>query len=412
MIPSIADSRPLEERLARRTARMGANAIREILKVASQPGMVSLAGGLPAPESFPLEIIRTLADDVLAEQGAAALQYNATEGYGPLREALVPFLAARGVETGIDGITVFSGSQGVLDTMAKVLISTGDVIAIESPSYLGAISAFNAYEPNYVSVATDEDGVIPEDLARLLDEHPVKLLYLVPTFQNPTGRTLSLARRKAVAELLRAHDVLLLEDDPYSSLRYEGEALPPIHAFAPEHVVYTSTFSKVLAPGLRLGFSVAPTDLARWLVIAKQGVDLHTNTYGQAIAAAYLAEGHLAAHLPHILDLYRPRRDALLGAMDTYAPPGWRWSRPAGGMFLWAEGPAELDVLGLYERCVAGGIAFVPGQFFFANGGGETTMRLNFTSAEAPVLERAVSEIMRTAAAMSDGVSAAVPVPA
>ncbi len=403
--------RPLESRLARRTRHMGANAIREILKVASQPGMTSLAGGLPAPESFPLEIIRRLADEVLVEQGSAALQYNATEGYGPLREALVPYLAARGVETDLSGLTVFSGSQSAIDTLAKVLITPGDVVAIESPSYLGAISAFDAYEPRYVSVATDEDGVLPDELARVLTEQPVKLLYLVPTFQNPTGRTLTLERRQAVAALLREHDVLLLEDDPYSALRYEGEPVSPIHAFAPEHVVYTSTFSKVLAPGLRLGYAVAPPDLARWMVIAKQGIDLHTNTFGQAIAAAYLAEGHLAHHLPRILDLYRPRRDALLAAVETHLPAGWHWSRPEGGMFLWAEGPEGLDVLELYERCIARRIAFVPGQYFFANDGGESTLRLNFSSSEPDVLVRAVAEIAETAARMAAGEPAPAPVP-
>lgn len=392
----------IQSKLSRRTNMMEASAIREILKVVAQPGMVSLAGGIPAPESFPLEIIRELSNAVLDEFGPAALQYDKTEGFGPLRDALIDYLPERGlVDVNEDTLTIYSGSQSLLDIAAKVLITKGDLIAIEAPSYLGAITAFNAYEAQYVSVETDDDGIIPEALEAVLKTRSVKLVYLVPTFQNPTGRTLSLERRQRVAELLKQYDALLLEDDPYSALRYSGEALPPIQSFAPEHVIYSSTFSKILAPGLRLGFAVAPAELSRWLVVTKQGTDLHTQTFGQGIAAMYLAGGYLKDHLPRIIDLYQPRRDAMLAALADFMPPGFRWTRPDGGMFLWMIGPDGLDAEVLYHECVARGVAFVPGKFFFFEDGvGIETLRLNFTMVTPDVVRKAIETVAQTAQGM------------
>lgn len=394
----------IKTKLSRRTQYMQASAIREILKVVAQPGMISLAGGIPAPESFPMEIIRQLTNDVLDEFGSAALQYDKTEGFDPLRETLIPHLTERGVRVvRFDTLTIFSGSQGVLDLVAKVMITPGDKIAIEAPSYLGAISAFNAYEPDYISVATDDEGIIPEALEEVLKTNEIKLVYLVPTFQNPTGRTLSLERRKRVAELIQEYDVLLLEDDPYSALRYSGTALPPIQQFAPEHVVYSSTFSKILAPGLRIGYCVAPKDLARWLVIAKQGTDLHTQSFGQAIAALYLSGGYLKEHLPKIIDLYRPRRDAMLSTLDANMPTGFRWTKPEGGMFLWMQGPAGFDGDALYEACIARQVAFVPGKYFFFDESiGLSTMRFNFTMVTEDVIEKAISTVAEVAQELVD----------
>ncbi|MEM9952414.1 MAG: PLP-dependent aminotransferase family protein [Chloroflexota bacterium] len=385
----------ISSKLSRRTNRMQASAIREILKVVAQPGMISLAGGIPAPESFPMQIIKQLTDDVLEEFGATSLQYDKTEGFDPLREQLIPHLEERGVRNiNMETLTIFSGSQGVLDLVAKILITPNDKIAIESPSYLGAISAFNAYEPDYVAVETDDKGIIPDALEAVLKEHTIKLIYLVPTFQNPTGRTLSLERRKRIAELIQEHDVLLLEDDPYSALRYSGTALPPIQQFAPDHVIYSSTFSKILAPGLRIGYCVAPKILARWLVIAKQGTDLHTQTFGQAIAALYLSGGYLKAHLPKIIDIYRPRRDAMLDALETHMPDGFKWTKPDGGMFLWLEAPDEVDVDALYHECVARGVAFVPGKYFFFDEElGKSTIRLNFTMINPDAIQNAVATL-------------------
>ena len=244
--------------LAKRTESMGASAIREILKVVNQPGMVSLAGGLPAYESFPMGIMRELADLVDEKYGAKAFQYDATEGFEPLREALTGFLANKGVAATADEVLITSGSQGILDAIAKILVDPGDVIAVEAPTYLGALQAFNPYQPRYAQMDTDEDGVIPDSMEAVLQANAVKLVYLTPTFQNPTGRTLTVERRKAVAELAQRFNVLIIEDDPYSDLRYSGEVVPTIKSFAPEHVAYAGTLSKILAPGLRLGFCIAP----------------------------------------------------------------------------------------------------------------------------------------------------------
>jgi 2-aminoadipate transaminase len=378
--------------LAARTRSMGVNAIREILKVVSRPGMISLAGGIPAPESFPLDLMVRLCTTVLDKYGAGVLQYDPTEGFGPLREALVDYLNRFGIRTAAKEILIASGSQGVLDALGMVLISKGDRVAVESPSYIGALQAFGPYEPCYVTLATDEEGVIPEALESVLRKDKVKFIYLVPTFQNPTGRTLSLDRRKAVAALIQRYDVLLVEDDPYSALRYRGEALPSIKSMAWDHVVYVGTLSKVFAPGLRIGFCVAPETLRKWLVIVKQGIDLHTSTMGQALAAEYLAGGYLQVHLPKILALYRPRQEAMLGAMEHYFPETFQWSRPQGGMFIWAQGPRGMDMTAVYEKAVARDVAFVPGQYFYAlPGQGLETLRLNFTMADGPTLTRAIS---------------------
>lgn len=384
----------LQSLLATRTRGMEASAIREILKVATSPGVVSLAGGLPAAESFPLELMEELMGAVLANYGARALQYDASEGFGPLREALVGHLKARGIETTADGVLVFSGSQGVLDGMGKILLSPGDIVAVEKPTYLGALQAFNAYEPRYVEIETDDDGLIPESLDQVLATHRVKMVYLVPTFQNPSGRTLTLDRRRQVADILKKRGALLVEDDPYSDLRYTGERVPPLHAFAPDNVVYVSTLSKTFAPGLRVGICVAPPFIQQWLVVARQGVDLHTSTLAQALSAEYIRMGYLERQIPRILDIYRPRQEAMLRALQRHMPEDFRWTRPEGGMFVWIEGPAGLDTVRLYDRCVQRGVAFVPGQFFYATSGeGAATMRMNFTAADPATIDDAVGVI-------------------
>jgi 2-aminoadipate transaminase len=378
--------------LATRTQTMGVNAIREILKVVARPGMISLAGGIPAPESFPLDVMGRLYQAVMDKYGAGALQYDPTEGFGPLREALADYLVRFDIRAASRQILVASGSQGVLDALGMVLISKGDRVAVESPTYIGALQAFAPYEPRYATIATDEEGLIPEALESVLRREKVKFIYLVPTFQNPTGRTLSLERRQAVADLIRRYGALLVEDDPYSALRYSGDPLPSIKSLAWDHVVYVGTLSKVLAPGLRIGFCVAPETLRKWLVIVKQGIDLHTSTLGQALAAEYLAGGHLDSHLPKILALYRPRQEAILAAMERFFPAGFRWSRPRGGMFVWAQGPEGMDMAEVYNKAIARSVAFVPGQYFYVGSGqGRETLRLNFTMADEATLARAVT---------------------
>jgi 2-aminoadipate transaminase len=393
-----------EALLATRTRNMQASAIREILKVASSPGMISLAGGLPAAESFPLEFIEELTGSVLAKYGSQALQYDASEGFAPLRQALVGHLAGRGVDTTADGVVIFSGSQGILDGIGKILISPGDIVAVEAPTYLGALQAFSPYEPDYVEIATDEDGLVPESLEAVLSTNRVKFVYLVPTFQNPTGRTLTVERREAVAAILKKHDTLLVEDDPYSDLRYTGEAVPPIKSLAPEHVVFSSTLSKTFAPGLRLGLCVAPEPIQRWLVTARQGVDLHTSTFAQALAAEYVSGGYLERQLPRILALYAPRQQAMIEALEAHLPEDFKFTRPEGGMFIWVEGPKGFDAEALQARLLERGVAFVPGKYFYVNPESNgNTFRMNFTAADPETIERAISTmgdvIAKTAAA-------------
>lgn len=377
--------------LAERTKKMGASAIREILKVVSQPGMVSLAGGIPAPESFPMDVMGELAAKVMAKYGPQAFQYDFTEGFMPLREAVVPYLERKGVAATAEDVLIASGSQGVLDAVAKVLISKGDKIAVEAPTYLGALQAFAPYEPVWVRMETDDDGLIPESLEEVLKANQIKLVYLVPTFQNPTGRTIPLERRKRIAHIIQQYGAFLVEDDPYSSLRYRGEPVAPIKTFAPDHVLYLTTLSKVLAPGLRLGICVAPALIRHWIVVVKQGVDLHTSTFNQALAAEYLTGRYLDRQLPKIVNLYRPRQEAMLNALDAHFPKSFSWSKPEGGMFLWAEGPEGLDIEPIYWKGIERKVAFVPGRFFYTQEGeGLATMRLNYTMSDEATLERAV----------------------
>ena len=378
---------------ADRTNRMSASAIRKILKVVAQPGMISLAGGIPAPESFPLDLIRELTRQVIETHGPSAFQYGPTEGFTPLRHALADHLTSRkGIRATSEEVFISSGSQGALDAAGKALISKGDKIGIESPTYLGALQAFNPYEPEYVTLDTDTEGLIPESLETALERNRLKFIYLVPTFQNPTGRTLSMERRERIAAILTEYDVLLVEDDPYSDLRYEGRSLGSIKAMAPDHVLYIGTLSKILAPGLRVGFYVPPAALKDWLVIAKQGVDLHSGTFNQALAAAYLSGRHLEHHLPRITALYKPKKDAMLEALANFFPKDFTWSKPEGGMFVWVEGPSGYDMGALYRRAVRENVAFVPGKYFFADSrSGIETMRLNFTMTDEAVIHRAIN---------------------
>lgn len=394
-----------EERVfAPRTRSMGANAIREILKVTSQPGMRSLAGGIPAPEVFPMEAIAQLTEQAITRWGTTAFQYGLTEGFGPLREQLVSYLAAKGVTTTADVVTITTGSQGALAALGMVLIGDGDPVAVEAPTYLGAISAFNPYRPNYVAIQTDDYGVIPESLEEIARRNRPVFVYLTPTFQNPTGRTIPLERRRRIAEIALQYDLLVIEDDPYGDLRYHGEPVPTLKSLAPDNVVYLGTVSKVFAPGLRVGFAVAPPEVRRWIVTAKQGIDLHTSSFSQALTALYIESGELERHLPRILECYRPRRQAMIDAIAEYFPPEMKTNEPEGGMFVWSQGPAGLDTVAMYERAVARKVAYVPGRFFYPQSVGPTgsdedrtagaaTMRLNFTMVDEETITAAIKTL-------------------
>lgn len=383
-----------EKKLAGRLNKMGASAIREILKVVSQPGMISLAGGIPSPDSFPMEIMGKLTSAVLEKYSSSALQYDPTEGFTPLREVLVNYLKRKEIKSTANDILIGTGSQGVLDSIGKVLISKGDRVAVEAPTYLGALQAFNSYEPEYIRMDTDDNGLIPQSLEKVLKAGDIKFIYLVPTFQNPTGRTITLERRQEIAAIIKKYDALLVEDDPYGALRYRGENIPPIKTVATDNVIYVSTLSKIFAPGLRIGFCVAPEVIRKWLVIVKQGVDLHTSTFNQALAAEYLLGGYLKRHLPKIIELYRPKQEAMLSALKRYFPDDFTWSKPEGGMFIWVKGPEGCDMEKVHWKSVQKKVAFVPGKYFFTTRGeGIETMRLNFTMIDKKTIEKAVKTL-------------------
>jgi 2-aminoadipate transaminase len=381
--------------LADRTKNMSGSAIREILKVIRQPGMVSLAGGIPAPESFPMDVLKELEQIVMEKYKTKAFQYDLTEGFGPFRESLVSFVKRKGIDAKADDIFVTSGSQGALDSIAKILLNKGDKVVVESPTYLGAMTSFNPYEPEYVEIDSDEEGLVPESLEKVLTENEVKFVYLVPTFQNPTGKTIGDERRKKIAEIIKKHEMLVIEDDPYSELRYRGESVNSLYSYAPENVIYAGTLSKVFAPGLRLGFFVAPDkELAQWLTIAKQGTDLHTNSFAQALAAEYLSGGYFDKHLPNIINLYKPKQETMLEALGEFFPDSFKFTKPEGGMFIWIEGPETIDGEEIYWKAIEEKVAFVPGKYFYANHEhGRSTMRLNFTSTDEATIREAVRKL-------------------
>ena len=383
-----------EDKLAERTKTMGENIIREILKVVSKPGMISLAGGIPSPESFPTELFQILLKNVQEKYETTAFQYGQTEGFYPLQQALVPLLKKEGIISEPNQIMITSGSQGTLDALGKVLINDGDLIALETPTYLGALTAFNPYGAKYIGIESDENGLIPESLEKILKENIIKFVYIIPTFQNPTGNTLSMERRKEVARIIKKYDALLIEDNPYSSLRYRGEHLPSVTSMIPENSLYTSTLSKIFAPGLRIGYFVAPEIIRYWLTRAKQGIDLHTSSLNQALAAEYISEGYLDIQVEKIVELYRPKLEAMLSALEKYMPKGYTWSKPEGGMFLWVVGPNHIDMKEVNKLAMENNIAFVPGEVFYSTPGqGKNTLRLNYTMISPKTIDLAIKTL-------------------
>lgn len=380
---------PWDHRYAQRTQRMKSSAIRELLKLTEDPEVISFAGGLPAPDVFPVEEFSAACEQVLKEWGAQALQYGATEGYMPLREMIARHTARYGISVSAEHILITSGSQQALDLIGKVFINPGDRILVEEPTYLGALQAWNAYGAEYVTVPMDEDGMITSGLENAL-RSGVKFIYVLPNFQNPTGVTLSLPRRQELIEIADRYGVPIIEDDPYGQLRYEGENLPSIVTMDNEYrrnggseyvgnVIYLSTFSKTLAPGLRLAWVIAPTQVIRKLVQAKQGADLHTATFNQIVAYEVARGGFIDRHIWLIRRIYGERRNIMLDAMEELFPPGVSWTKPKGGLFLWGMLPEGMDTTEIFKIAVKRKVAFVPGTSFYATGGGENTMRLNFS---------------------------------
>jgi 2-aminoadipate transaminase len=396
---------PWDHRFAQRTQRMGSSAIRELLKLTEQPDIISFAGGLPAPDVFPIEEIREACNRVLTDLGHHALQYGTTEGYLPLRELIVRHSARYGINVTPENVLITSGSQQALDLLGKILINPGDRILVESPTYLGALQAWSAYGAEYVPVPMDEFGMVTDVLEEALRSGP-KFIYVLPNFQNPTGVTLSEERRHILIELADRYGVPIVEDDPYGQLRFEGEHLSPVVVLDREYrnsdescysgnVIYLSTFSKILSPGIRLAWVVAPPVVIHKLVQAKQGADLHTSTFSQMLAYEVGRGGFLDQHIKVIRKVYGERRDAMLGAMDAYFPPGVEWTHPEGGLFLWGILPENLSSAEVLKSAVEQKVAFVPGSPFYPGGGGHNTMRLNFSNATPEKIREGISRLGR-----------------
>lgn len=378
-------------RYAQRTQRMKSSAIRELLKLTELPDIISFAGGLPSPDVFPVEEFTHACEKVLRDFGALALQYSTTEGYLPLREMIARHTERYGISVTPENILITSGSQQALDLIGKVFINPGDQILVEEPTYLGALQAWNAYGAEYVAVPMDEHGMITDALEEALRAGP-KFIYVLPNFQNPTGVTLSLERRKQLVALADRYGVPIIEDDPYGQLRYEGDHLSSVvwldsqfrengDACYRGNVIYLSTFSKILAPGLRLAWVIAPPEVIRKLVQAKQGADLHTATFNQFVAYEVSHGGFLDRHIWLIRRVYGERRNLMLDAMEEYFPTSVSWTRPQGGLFLWGTLPEGLNSSEVLKVAVEQKVAFVPGEPFYPLGGGENTMRINFSNA-------------------------------
>lgn len=400
---------PWDHRYAQRTQRIKGSAIRELLKLTEDPEVISFAGGMPAPDVFPVEEFAQACTKVLREKGAQALQYGATEGYKPLREMIARHTARLCIDVAPENILITSGSQQALDLLGKIFINRGDRILVESPTYLGALQAWNAYGAEYVAVPSDEDGMNTDALEEALRTGP-KFIYVLPNFQNPTGITMSLERRKRLVELADRYGVPIIEDDPYGQLRYEGEHLPAVEVIDSENradhgnysgnVIYLSTFSKLLAPGIRLAWVIAPSEVITKLTQAKQGADLHTSSFIQFVAHEVSQHGFLDSHVKTICDVYRERRDVMLDVLSETMPEGIKWTRPQGGMFLWMTLPEGMDSAAVLKQTLKEKVAFVPGFSFFPCGGGDNTMRLNFSYSRPELITEGIYRLSKALKAM------------
>lgn len=390
-----------ESMFSKNVAPVTGSAIRDIFKLLGKPGMISFAGGNPSNAALEPDVIAPIAERVVREHGRPLLQYGGTEGFAPLRESAAAFLNTSGVCCAPEHILPTQGSTQAIDLLLKALVDPGDTVLCESPTFLGTIQAMRLYGANIVSVPTDEYGMIPEAAEEAIKKHKPKLLYIIPTFQNPTGVTLTLERRRMIAELGTKYGVVIAEDDPYRDLRYSGEALPSIQSFDEEGwVVYLSSFSKLISPGMRVGCAVVkPASLLRKMVIGKQSTDVHSPLITQAIIDDYLRQGLLPEHIRQICGFYKEQLSAMLKGFELF-PQGTVHTNPEGGLFVWASLPEQMNALELLNKAVEKGVAFVPGVHFYPEGGHTNTLRLNFSNAAVPQIEEGMqrlSEVIKEA---------------
>jgi 2-aminoadipate transaminase len=392
-----AQSPALEERryrFANRMSRMPVSAIRELLKVTEQPEVISFAGGLPAPEMFPVSAIAQAYRDVFADEGPAALQYSTTEGWRPLREWIAQLMQKRGIAATADRVLITTGSQQGIDLVGKVFLERGDAVVVENPCYLAALQAFSGYEATFVPIDSDDEGMRVDQLENAFKRSRPKLIYIVSEFSNPKGTTLSRARRERLIEISSRYRVPILEDNPYSELRYTGECARPLAALDRDGlVIHISTFSKTLSPGMRLGWLVAAEEVFQNVVIAKQAADLHTSSIEQHAAARLLESFDYDAHVQQLCQVYGERGQTMLAAIEHYFPSEARWTRPEGGLFLWVELPERINAEKLFAEALAEGVAFVPGTSFFACEPRLNFMRLNFSNQTPEMIEQGIKRI-------------------
>ena len=384
---------------AKRMDNIKASDIRQLLKIIGNPGIISFAGGLPAPELFPVEEMKAALDAVLDENGRTALQYGQTEGWKPLREHIVKRLEKRNnIHTDPEHILLTAGSQQGLDFMGKLFLDPGDVVVMESPSYLGAINAFKQYECKFAEVPTDENGMIMSELDRILTEtEHVKLIYVIPDFQNPSGRTWPLERRKEFMEIINRHHVVAIEDNPYGDLRFKGEYLPALKSMDPaENIVYFGTFSKILAPGFRIGWTVASAAITEKLNLIAQAAVLQTSTINAMAIAKYLDMFDIDEHVAKILPVYKHRCELMIQTMRECFPPEVKFTDPDGGLFTWIELPEHINGRKVAERCLEKGVAVVPGDGFFPNGENKHCFRVNYSNASDEQLVEGVHRLNDT----------------
>lgn len=370
-------------RFADRMGKVEGSAIRELLKLTARPEVISFAGGMPAPELFPVEEMKKVSVAVLEEQGKQALQYTTTEGYLPLREKIAERMnRTLNTNVGPDDILITSGSQQGLEFSGKTFINKGDVILCESPSYMGAINAMKAYEPEFIDIKTDNDGMIMEELEKVLSTNDkVKFIYVIPDFQNPSGRTWPLERRKKFMEIINKYEIPVVEDNPYGELRFDGETLPSLKSLDTKGlVIYLGTFSKIFCPGYRLGWTCASPEILTKFNICKQGADLQASTIGQMEVNKFIEMYDLDAHVDKIKQCYAKRRDVMLKAMEDEFPEGVEFTHPQGGLFTWVTLPEGIDAGEMAKKCLEKNVAYVPGASFYPNGGVYNTCRLNYSN--------------------------------
>jgi 2-aminoadipate transaminase len=422
-----AERRPMSQRrdleryaalFASRTSVMKSSAMRDLMAITERPEVISLAGGLPDTSTFPAEELAAVLSRLAAQDSARALQYGPTEGMAVVKDAIATVMAAEGTTIDPEDVLVTTGGQQVIDLVCKTLVDPGDVIVAEAPTYPGAVPAFSAYQADVVQIATDEDGMRIDELEETLERldregRRPKFIYTIPTFQNPAGVTMSLPRRRRLVEVARERELLVLEDNPYGLLRYEGEPLPTLLSLdGGDFVIYLGTFSKILSPGVRLGWSVAPAPVLEKMNLGKQASDLCSSSLSQLFVARYFAEGRWEAYVASLRELYRRRRDVMLEALAEQLPPEATWTRPAGGLFLWATLPDYLDTTDLLARALSRNVAFVPGRAAYLDGRGGSSMRLNFSGVDEDAIRegvRRIGEVVREQVGLYGTLTGAAP---